>query len=76
MTLGPSIAHGASTQKVDALVKKIKYLRTLQQAGMKPSEAYVIQYLPVIPPAMRHLSHMDGKVSYADLNGLYTKGAA
>lgn len=69
--LTPSIAHGASTQKVDVLVKKIKYLRTLQQAGMKPSEAYVLHNLPIIPPAMRPPSIMDGDVSWHDLNGLY-----
>jgi DNA-directed RNA polymerase subunit beta' len=69
--LTPNIAHGGSTQKVDALVKKIKYLKTLQAAGMAPSEAYVIQHLPVIPPAMRPPSIMNGDVSWADLNGLY-----
>jgi DNA-directed RNA polymerase subunit beta' len=71
MKLTEGIAHGASTQKVDALVKKIKYLKSLQQLGMKPSEAYVIQHLPVIPPAMRPISIMDGAVNAADLNGLY-----
>jgi DNA-directed RNA polymerase subunit beta' len=71
MKLTSSIAHGASTQKVDALVKKIKYLRTLDQVGMKPSEAYIIKHLPVIPPALRPPALMNGDVKWDDLNGLY-----
>ena len=73
MTLKENIAHGTSTQKADALVKKVKYLRTLQQLGVKPSEAYVIHHLPVIPPAMRPPSIMNGDVNWADLNGLYSQ---
>lgn len=69
--LTPSIAHGASTQKVDALVKKIKYLRTLGELGMKPSEAYIMHHLPIIPPVMRPVSIMNGDVNTADLNELY-----
>jgi DNA-directed RNA polymerase subunit beta' len=69
--LTENIAHGSSTQKVDGLVKKIKYLRVLKQTGMKPSEAYVIQHLPVLPPAMRPVSAANGVATWADLNGLY-----
>lgn len=71
ITLGENIAHGSSTQKVDALVKKIKYLRVLKDTGMKPSEAYVIQHIPVLPPAMRPVSATNGVATFQDLNGIY-----
>lgn len=71
MSVPGSIAHGTSTQKLDALVKKIKYLKTLQHLDLKPSDAYIMHHLPVIPPAMRPASIMDGGVNWADLNGLY-----
>lgn len=71
INLKESIAHGASTQKADALVKKVKYLRALKQAGVKPSDAYIMHNLPVIPPAMRPVSVLDGNVKGDDLNDLY-----
>jgi DNA-directed RNA polymerase subunit beta' len=71
MKVGANIAHGTSTQKLDGLVKKVKYLRTLTQLGMSPSEAYIMHHLPVLPPAMRPVSILNGNVSTHDLNGLY-----
>jgi DNA-directed RNA polymerase subunit beta' len=65
-------AHRAATPKIDKLVKKVKYLRALEQANLKPSDAYVIRNLPVIPPAMRPISTLkDGSVKWGDLNELY-----
>lgn len=65
-------AHRAATPKIDKLVKKVKYLRALSQAGLKPADAYVIHNLPVIPPAMRPISTLkDGSVKWGDLNELY-----
>lgn len=65
-------AHRAATPKIDKLVKKVKYLRALDQAGLKPEDAYVIRNLPVIPPAMRPISTLkDGSVKWGDLNELY-----
>lgn len=61
-----------SPSRADALVKKIKYLRMLDQTGIKPSEAYVVHNVPVLPPAMRAPSILnDGSVKWADLNALY-----
>jgi DNA-directed RNA polymerase subunit beta' len=71
MTLKENIAHGGSTQKVDALVKKVKYLRTLKELGIKPSEAYIMHNLPVIPPVMRPVAIINGNAKWDDLSGLY-----
>ena len=66
------IAHGASTQKLDAALKKVKYLRLLSSKNISPSEAYVLHNMPVLPPAMRPPSIMqDGSIRWEDLNGLY-----
>ncbi|MFW5739148.1 MAG: DUF1365 family protein [Myxococcota bacterium] len=66
----------APSTKVDASLKKVKYLKALKQTGMKPTEAYILHNLPVLPPAMRPASLMqDGSLNEADLNGLYSKFA-
>lgn len=65
-------AHRAATPKIDKLVKKVKYLKALDQANMKASDAYVVKNLPVLPPAMRPISTLkDGSVKWGDLNELY-----
>lgn len=65
-------AHRASTPKIDKLVKKVKYLRALDQAGLKPADAYTLKHLPVIPPAMRPGSVLKGGAAlWGDLNKLY-----
>ena len=62
--------------KVDPLLKKVKYLTALEKAGMKPSEAYVLHHLPVLPPVMRPVTVMDdGNLKYSDINGLYSEFA-
>lgn len=63
----------AKVSDVDNLLKKVKYLKALDQIGMKPHEAYVLRNLPVIPPVMRPASLMaDGNIKYADINQLYS----
>jgi DNA-directed RNA polymerase subunit beta' len=63
----------APRAKVDVLLKKVKYLQALNTLGMKPSEAYVLHYLPVLPPVMRAVSALpSGDLKYADVNGLYS----
>lgn len=66
----------APATKVDPLMKKVKYLTTLQKYGMKPSEAYILHNLPVLPPQVRPLAVMpDGSIKYEDVNGLYMQFA-
>lgn len=72
LTSAESELKVAPAGKLDAAVKKVKYLRALDQLGMKPSEAYVLHHLPILPPAMRPVSVLpSGDFKYADINGLY-----
>lgn len=77
----PNIAHGANTQKLDTTLKKVKFLQTLKDLGVSAKEAYTLNYVPVIPPAMRPASVLPstGKkinIRWSDLNGLYKELAS
>jgi len=62
----------APASKVDATLKKVKYLRSLKEMGEKPADAYMLQNLPVIPPSSRPLTVLQsGDVKFEDINGLY-----
>lgn len=63
----------APASKQDALLKRAKYLRALDEMKMKPSEAYVLHHVPVLPPAMRPLAILPttGDIKFEDINGLY-----
>jgi DNA-directed RNA polymerase subunit beta' len=64
-----SKAKGA---ELNALNRKAKYLRALDKLNMKPSDAYIINHVPVIPPIYRPITPMeDGSISSADINELY-----
>jgi DNA-directed RNA polymerase subunit beta' len=57
---------------LDRSNKKLKYLQALKSVGMKPSDAYILKYLPVLPPTFRPATTTPtGDVNYAPLNGLY-----
>jgi len=74
LKLPENLAHRKNTPKLDTAMKKVRYLRTLKKLGMSPKEAYSINNLPIIPPAMRPASVLpDGNVHWADLNGLYSQ---
>lgn len=65
---------GAPASKADKVLKKAKYLQALDHLNLKPSEAYVLHHLPVLPPVMRPVSTLpSGDYKYADLNGLYSE---
>lgn len=52
--------------------KKAKYLMALDRLGMKPNEAYMMNYLPVLPPAFRPIVPMpDGSLRFDDINQYY-----
>ena len=56
----------------DKALKKVKYLRALDELGMKANEAYVQRNMAVIPPALRPASLMqDGNINFADINEIY-----
>lgn len=52
--------------------RKAKYLRALDSLDMKPSEAYMMNHVPVIPPVFRPIVPMpDGSLRFDDVNVLY-----
>jgi DNA-directed RNA polymerase subunit beta' len=60
-------------QGVDKALKRVKYLRALDQLGVKPHEAYILHNVPIVPPIMRPVSTMsDGTPKFDDLNQLYS----
>lgn len=66
----------AAAKNVDAVLKKVKRLQMLEQTGLKPSEAYILTSIPVLPPVMRPISLLpDGNFKYADINQLYSRFA-
>lgn len=78
--LTPDVAFKTGTQKIDKAVKRVKYLNALDTLGMTASEAYTLQHVPVLPPAMRPISldtHGKAKTLHVgDLNTLYQDLAA
>jgi len=56
--------------------RKVKYLQALDRLQMKPTDAYMMRHVPVLPPAMRPIAITeDGRLQTDDLNELY-KGLA
>lgn len=71
-TLTEELKKATSVSKKDILIKQIKYLRGLQKTGLKPKDAYIINYMPVLPPNMRPATIMGGnQIKFADVNNLY-----
>jgi DNA-directed RNA polymerase subunit beta' len=63
---------GLKGNRLDNANKKVKYLTALKDAGLTAQDAYITQYIPVIPPIMRPLSQRpDGEINYDDLNHMY-----
>ena len=63
---------GAPSVQVDRALKKVKYLTTLQKLDLKPSDAYILHNLPIVPPVIRPLMMIpDRAIKYEDINGLY-----
>lgn len=62
-----------AAKDVDAALKRVKRLQMLDKTGIKASEAYILNYIPVLPPVMRPVSMMpDGNFEFADINQLYS----
>lgn len=62
----------SSRSKIDKLNKRGKYLRGLINSGLAPRDAYLINYVPVLPPHYRPIVPLpNGQVSWGGMNGLY-----
>lgn len=58
--------------KKDHVHRTLKYLTALKDLNLKPHEAYVLNYLPVIPPIFRPITPTaTGDVAKSSLNDLY-----
>jgi len=58
--------------KLNHANRKAKYLRALKELKLSPSEAYVMNNVPVIPPVFRPIVPMpDGSLRFDDINHLY-----
>jgi DNA-directed RNA polymerase beta subunit len=71
--LQSELAKTNSTSKRDAIYKQIKYLRPLADNKLKPDTAYVLNHIPVLPPAMRPIypDPQTGRMVVSDANQLY-----
>lgn len=57
---------------LDRVNKKIRFLLALKEQNLKPHEAYMMNYLPVIPPIFRPVSETHrGSIVYSPFNQLY-----
>lgn len=57
---------------LDRANKKMKYLLAIDEVGLKPHEAYIMKYVPVLPPAFRPATVTPkGDLQTSSLNGLY-----
>ena len=65
-------ARNAKGSALNKLNRRLRYLRALQSMNLRPEDAYINQYIPVIPPKFRQISERtDGSVSVADANHAY-----
>lgn len=63
---------GLKGTELSKATKRVKYLRNLKKLDMSPTEAYLTQNVPVMPPKMRPLSVLDdGTLQFEDINQLY-----
>jgi len=72
--LRSSRARLATANKTEKpkLLKKIKYLSSLDRMKLNPAEAFTNKYLPVVPPTARPIYAMDdGNLNVADPNHGY-----
>lgn len=64
--------QGLKDQLQNESRKRIKYLRALDSLGMKPTDAYMMNHVPVLPPHMRPIAVLDdGSLQTDDLNEIY-----
>lgn len=70
--LNAMIFNTKSAQKLDSYNKKRRYLLGLKSINLKPHEAYMNKYVPVIPPKFRAVYPLpDGSLNVADANHGY-----
>ena len=57
---------------LDKANRKLKFLLAIDKLGMKPTEAYMMKHVPVLPPVFRPIVPMpDGALRFDDINHYY-----
>jgi DNA-directed RNA polymerase subunit beta' len=65
--------HGATSQKKQKLIKRLKVVRAFGQSGNRP-EWMIQTVLPVLPPELRPMVELEGgRFASSDLNDLYRR---
>ncbi len=65
--------EGASSQKRQKLIKRLKIVRAFIKSGNRP-ECMVLEILPVLPPELRPMVELEGgRFASSDLNDLYRR---
>jgi len=71
--LAIEMRQATSTQRRNKIIKRLKVVEAFRGSGNKP-EWMVMDVLPVIPPELRPLVHLDGgRFATSDLNDLYRR---
>ncbi len=71
--LAIEMREATSAQKRAKIVKRLKVVESLRNSGNRP-EWMVLEVLPVLPPDLRPLVHLDGgRFATSDLNDLYRR---
>ena len=66
------IKHTRKLDSKDVKYRVLKYMKALNRLDYKPTDAYMIQNVPVLPPTLRPVyTSPDGMLMLPDINGLY-----
>lgn len=72
-TLAVEMRQATSAQRRNKIIKRLKVVEAFRGSGNNP-EWMVLEVLPVIPPELRPLVHLDGgRFATSDLNDLYRR---
>ncbi len=72
-TLALEMRNATSAQKRSKIIKRLKVVEAFRTSGNNP-EWMILDVLPVIPPDLRPLVHLDGgRFATSDLNDLYRR---
>ncbi len=67
------VRHGTSKQRRKKATKRLRVVESLRKSGNRP-EWMILTVLPVIPPGLRPMVHLDGgRFATSDLNDLYRR---
>ncbi len=67
-----NLLDNAAPSEVNKINKKLRYLKALESLGLSPEEAYLMKYVPVLPPVFRPIYPLpSGDLMVSDMNKHY-----